>query len=67
MLWLLATSAILARPQAPVVQVQATVRIERPARASREAWDRAGRSQQREVIIKSEAGNPLRLRLVEYQ
>jgi hypothetical protein len=67
MLWLLVTSAALARPQPAIAQAQALVRIERPARASQQDWGREKRSQQREVIVKDEAGNLIRLRLSEYQ
>jgi hypothetical protein len=66
MFWLIVTSAVLARPQAIAV-AQAVVRIERPARASREDWDRDRQSEQREVVIRDEAGNLIRLRLVEFQ
>jgi hypothetical protein len=69
MLWLLVTSAALARPQPAIAraQAQALVRIERPARASQQDWGREKRSQRREVIVKDEAGNLIRLRLSEYQ
>jgi hypothetical protein len=67
MLWLLAISAASARAQPAIAQAQAVVRIEHPARASREDWGRQKQSQQHEVIVKDEAGNLVRLRLTEYQ
>jgi hypothetical protein len=65
MLWLLAISAASARAQPAIAQ--AVVRIEHPARATREDWGRQKQSQQHEVIVKDEAGNLVRLRLTEYQ
>lgn len=67
MLWLLAVSATLAQRPAVIARAQATVRIERAARASADDWGRRAQSQEREVIVRDEAGNRIRLRLAEYQ
>jgi hypothetical protein len=69
MLWLIATGAALAGPQIAIAQAQAQalVRIERPARASRDDWSLQSRTQRREVLVKDEGGDPVRLRLTEYQ
>jgi len=48
-------------------QATATIRIERPAIASREAWKNSPKSQRRKIIVRDSSGRPIELRLIEYQ
>jgi hypothetical protein len=59
--------AAIAAASPPTVQATATVRIERPARASREAWERLPAQSKREVVVRDDEDRPIRLRLVENQ
>ena len=65
---LLIVSAALP-PQAPrvAVQARATIRIERPATGSEKQWKNVPDASRRETIIKNESGDPVLLRIVEYQ
>ena len=68
-LLVLALSAAAA-PRTPVKveqRARASVTILRAHRASAQAWDPAGRSDQREVIKTEANGEDVRLRLTEYQ
>lgn len=63
------------RPQEPRASVQsvasveatATVRIERAGRASSKDWEQVSPSSRHELIIKGEAGDPILLRVVDFQ
>jgi len=56
-------------PAATHVQVRSTVsvRIERSVTASRKEWERAPKASRREIVVRDERGNPLLVRLIEYQ
>ena len=63
---LLVAAALQPQPHPPVVrQATASVRIERPAKVSRDEWERVPQRQRREILVRDEAGRPLLLRLIE--
>lgn len=68
LLSMMAAAAQLEAPQ-PTLRAIATVsvRIERPAKAGREEWDRVPESRKSEVVVQDKDGRPVLLRLVEYQ
>jgi hypothetical protein len=59
--------AALAVSPPPAPQATATIRIERPVKASRADWERLPPQSKREVIVRDEQGRRLLLRLVENQ
>jgi hypothetical protein len=68
MLLLLASNAISLPQVAPAeVHSKVTVRIERPATATKDEWERAPIASRREVIVRDDRGQPVLLRLIEYQ
>ena len=67
LLLVLAAVASTGPPAKAAVQAVATIRIERPASASREAWERLPQSSRREIVIRDENGREILLRLVEQQ
>jgi hypothetical protein len=70
MFLLLANTALAALPVTPAraeAQAIATIRIERPAIASSRAWEDSPKGSRREVIRRDERGQPLLLRLIDYQ
>ena len=56
-------------PHSPLAEARATatIRIERPAIASGQEWKRASKSSRREITIRDERGQPVVVRLIEYQ
>jgi hypothetical protein len=70
MLLLFTSAAIATAFSSPVraeMQATATIRIERPAIANDKAWDQSPKASRREIIRRDERGQPLLLRVVEYQ
>ena len=70
MLLLLAASASAAPPTQPAragAQAIAVIRIERPAVGSGASWEQAPPWQRREVIRRGERGEPVLIRLIDYQ
>ena len=63
---LLSTALAAALSSAPLPQerAQATVRIARAVRVNKDEWDRSARKREIEII---ENGQPLRIRLVEFE
>jgi hypothetical protein len=53
----------------PAVRVEstATVRVERPATANRQEWERIPPSSRREKILRDEQGQWVLMRIVDYQ
>ena len=53
----------------PHVEVQsiARVRIERPAIANSKEWEQTPKASRREIILHDENGQPVLVRLIEYQ
>ena len=60
-----------ARPEAQasgaIQQGTATVRIERPAKGNRAEWEGLPKPFRHEVVVRGENGEPIVLRLVEYE
>jgi len=70
MLLLIASTAVASVPPGPRpadVQARATIRILRPAIASRKGWDLSPKGSRKETIRRDEQGQPVLLRLIEYQ
>jgi hypothetical protein len=67
LLFVLSNAAAAQIPARPTVNSTATVRIERPAVGSREQWERLSRGTRREIIVRDSRGQPLLVRLIEYQ
>lgn len=67
MLLIAAAAMISSHPPAVRVESTATVRIERPATASREEWERIPHSSRREKIVRDEEGQLVLMRIVDYQ
>ena len=61
------TAVSPAQSARPHMQSNASVRIERAAAATSSEWDKTPVSSRRELIIRGERGQPVLLRLVEYQ
>lgn len=66
---LMTGAAAQVEPAQPIVRATATatVRIEHPAKAGREEWQKASESHRSEIIVQDKEGQPVLLRLVEYQ
>lgn len=45
----------------------ASVRIERPAIVNRKEWERAASTSRREIVVRDELGQPVLVRVIEYQ
>jgi hypothetical protein len=54
-------------PPRAVATATATVRVERPATASKEDWEHAPRSARRELIVRDKDGQRVLLRLIEFE
>jgi hypothetical protein len=67
MLLIAAAATISFHPPAVRVESTATVRIERPATASRQEWERIRTSSRREKIVRDEQGQWVLMRIVDYQ
>jgi len=68
MLLLFASAAItVSKPPAAQAQATATIRIERPAIASDKEWEHSPKASRREIIRRDERGQPMLLRVIEYQ
>jgi hypothetical protein len=67
MLLLVALAAQAANPPSPPVVTQATasIRIERPAVATGDQWDRLPPNRKRAEIVRDEQGRPVLLQIVE--
>ena len=61
------TIATVSRPPATQAQATATIRIERPAIASDKEWEHSPKASRREIIRRDERGQPMLLRVIEYQ
>ena len=48
-------------------QASAIICVERPAIATSKAWDQSPRSERREVIRRGEHGEPILVRVIDYQ
>jgi hypothetical protein len=64
---LLALVELVAQGLPPSTHATVTVRIERPAVATRDDWERAPSASRREMIIRDERGQRIIVRLIEYQ
>jgi hypothetical protein len=51
----------------PKAEARASVRVERPAIANRKAWEDSSASARRVVTIRDERGQPVLVRVIEYQ
>ena len=49
------------------VQSIAIVRIEKPASADKQAWEHAPKSSRREITIRDARGQPVLLRVIQYE
>lgn len=67
LLLVLSNAASAPAPVRPAVNSTATVRIERPAVASREEWERLPKETRREIVVRGGDGRPLLVRVIEYQ
>lgn len=67
MLLLVPSAAITLRQPAVTGEAKAGVTIERPAKASREEWERSPRSLRHEKIVRDERGNLVLMRIVEFE
>jgi len=67
LLLILSNAAAVSAPVRPTVNSTATVRIERPAVASRERWEHLPEQKRREIIVRDGDGRPLLVRVIEYQ
>jgi hypothetical protein len=67
LLLVLSNAAAASLPVQPAVNATATVRIERPAVASREQWERLPKETRREIVVRGGDGRPLLVRVIEYQ
>lgn len=61
-----ATMSDAPHPKAEV-RTSASIRIERPATASREQWEKTPKSLRRETIIVDEQGRPLLVRIIDHE
>jgi hypothetical protein len=52
--------------QPPAQQARASVRIVRPVRITKESWAALPRKQRREVVVVKD-GQPVKLRLIEFE
>ena len=60
-------AAAVGSPQQAENEARVTIRIERPAVATRKAWEKLPKSQRREVERRDERGRLTLLRLIEHQ
>jgi hypothetical protein len=67
LLLVLSNAAAAPVPVRPAVNSTATVRIERPAVASREQWERLPKESRRELVVRGGDGRLLLVRVIEYQ
>lgn len=71
MLLLLASASLTVTPPVPApkaeARARASVRIVRAATASRKIWEQRPEGSRSEIVIRDERGQPLLLRLIEYQ
>jgi len=64
---LASTAATLAPPTRIETQATATIRIERPAIANSKEWQRSPVTSRREIIVRDEHGQPVLVRIIEFQ
>ena len=62
-----AVITIVAKPPTAEARATATIRIERPAIASDKEWEHSPKASRREIIRRDERGQPMLLRVIEYQ
>jgi hypothetical protein len=67
LLLVLGNAAAAPGPVRPAANATATVRIERPAVASREQWERLPKQTRREIVVHDGDGRPTLVRVIEYQ
>jgi len=67
LVFLAAKVAPLPAPRHATAQSIASARIERPAVANRKRWEHAPPTSRREMLVRDERGQPLLLRIIEYQ
>ena len=62
-----ANAAPFPPPRQTHVQAIVSTRIEHPAIANRKEWDRTASSSRREIIVRGKRGEPVLVRIIEYQ
>jgi hypothetical protein len=67
LLLILSNAAAAPVPVRPAVNATATVRIERPAVASREQWERLPKEARSEIVVRGGDGRPLLVRVIDHQ
>jgi hypothetical protein len=67
LLLVLGIAAAAPAPVRPAVNATATVRIERPAVASREQWERLPKETRSEIVVRGGDGRPVLVRVIDHQ
>jgi hypothetical protein len=67
MLLLLAHALSAPPPVRTQVQATASVRIERAATANLKEWEKSPKDSRREIVVRDERGQSVRVRVIDYQ